>query len=87
MAKQVFFAGGLEAEDYSYLKALYYAAKAAGRLDLWGEPAPVGFEKRIDEAPAITPDSSQAYLIAKEQQVLDLQEQIASKDAEVIAVK
>jgi len=76
MAKQLFIAGGITAEDYSYLRALALLAVQTPEVrDLLPDPPPPGILGRLEQATLVTMTNEQQIIVAKEARIIELEEQ------------
>lgn len=89
MAKQIFVAGGLTAEDFSFGRVLVDRVvndEAVAAL-FPDNPVPAGILDRWDAATLVTLTNEQALLVQLMGQVGDLQDQIAILQAQIAALQ
>lgn len=80
MAKQVFIAGGITAEDWSFLKAMAQGlAKHPDRDKLWTEPPPEGLLERLEAEPVYMPSSAELLVAEKQARIEDLEAEKAAR--------
>ncbi len=75
MAKAVFLAGGITAEDWSWLKAMAQGlAKHPDRDKLWAEPPPDGLLERLNADRAYMPSAAESMVAEKQARIEELEE-------------